>query len=72
VSEIHEGKIKIAPAAANMLRSYLISPSEIVPTGPKNHLTKTDVLAFIEKNNLKLGDRVNAPASSADPGSDTQ
>ena len=46
--------MKIAPAAGNWLRGYGVLPSQIgTPSGPKGHLTKQDVLAYITKNALQ-------------------
>ena len=45
--------MKVAPAASGYLRGFGVLPSQIgTPTGPRGHLTKQDVLAYIAKNNL--------------------
>jgi len=54
-ASLHEemSGMKVAPAASGYLRGFGILPSLIgAPTGPRGHLTKQDVLAYISKHNL--------------------
>jgi len=54
---LHDGSFKVLPAAGWWMRAFMVLPSEVKPTGPKGHITKGDVLSFIEGNILVLGER---------------
>ncbi|MEC8800593.1 MAG: biotin/lipoyl-containing protein, partial [Planctomycetota bacterium] len=45
----------VMPAAERMLEEYKISADKVVPTGPGGRLLKEDVLAYVEKHNLRPG-----------------
>jgi len=60
---IHSGDYKISPSAGWWLRTYMILPTEVKPTGPKGYLLKGDVLKHIEDNKLEKGKRVGASPS---------
>lgn len=51
---------KISPSVRNLLEQYSIDASKVQPTGPKNILLKSDVLSFIQSNNLKSVDLTSA------------
>ena len=71
---LHEGKIKVSPAAGAWMRAYQILPTEVKATGPKGFILKGDVLNHIEMKSLIKGKRMGpaqpaattaAPAKSA-------
>jgi hypothetical protein len=55
-------KIKVAPAAITYLRRYAIFPGHVKATGPRGHLTKQDVLGYVNRMNLKTVE-LKRPAS---------
>jgi len=48
-------KYMVAPAAAFYMRTYRVLPSEVVATGPKGIIVRSDVLDYVEKNKLEKG-----------------
>ena len=44
---------KVSPSAWFYLANYNIDASKVQATGPRGHLTKADLLLFIEKHNLQ-------------------
>jgi hypothetical protein len=54
---MHSGAFKIAPSAGWWMRTYMVMPSELKPTGPKGFILKSDVLEHIEANKLVKGER---------------
>jgi pyruvate/2-oxoglutarate dehydrogenase complex dihydrolipoamide acyltransferase (E2) component len=63
---LHDGSLKVAPAAGWWMRTYMILPSEVRASGPKGYIVKEDVLAHIDKNKLQKGVRVGTAASKKD------
>ena len=59
----------VMPAAERMLEEYKIAADKVVPTGPGGRLLKEDVLAYVEKHDLRPGKSepaaTSAPATSA-------
>ena len=56
----------VMPAAERMLEEYKISADKVVPTGPGGRLLKEDVLAYVEKHNLRPG-KVESAEPAARP-----
>ncbi len=61
----------VMPAAERMLEEYKIAADKVVPTGPGGRLLKEDVLAYVEKHDLRPGKSepvaTPAPATPAPP-----
>lgn len=57
----------VMPAAERMLEEYKIAADKVVPTGPGGRLLKEDVLAYVEKHDLRPGkvETAAAPAPAA-------
>lgn len=53
----------VMPAAERMLEEYKIAADKVVPTGPGGRLLKEDVLAYVEKHDLRPGKAEPAPAA---------
>lgn len=54
---------KISPSVRNLLEQFNIDANRVQATGPKNILLKSDVLGYIQSNNLKSVDLTAATAS---------
>jgi len=54
----------VAPAAAFYMRTYRVLPSEVVATGPKGVIVRSDVLDFVEKHKLEKGRAREGTAAS--------
>ena len=54
----------VAPAAAFYMRTYRVLPSEVVATGPKGIIVRSDVLDFVEKHKLEKGRAREGTAAS--------
>lgn len=58
---------KISPSVRNLLEQFNIDANRVQPTGPKNILLKSDVLGYIQSNNLKSVDLTSSAASASKP-----
>lgn len=56
---------KISPSVRNLLEQYNIDANRVQATGPKNILLKSDVLGYIQSNNLKSVDLTSATGAAA-------
>lgn len=45
---------RVAPSGWYYLLNYGINASQVTPTGPRGHVTKADLVMYIQKNHLKL------------------
>jgi pyruvate/2-oxoglutarate dehydrogenase complex dihydrolipoamide acyltransferase (E2) component len=45
---------KVSPSTWFYFLNYGIKPEAVTATGPKGHITKGDLLAYIRKNNLQM------------------
>lgn len=45
--------MKVSPAAVTYLRRFGVLPQHVKATGPRGHLSKGDVLAYVKKQNLQ-------------------
>jgi hypothetical protein len=45
---------KVSPSTWFYFFNYGIKPEAVTATGPKGHITKGDLLAYIHKNNLLM------------------
>ena len=57
--------IKISPSARWWMHLYSVAAKDVTATGPKGYILKGDVLAHVEKNNLKKGIKEVAAAEVA-------
>lgn len=48
--------LKISPSGRNLLEQFNLDANDVQATGPKNIILKSDVLTFIQSNNLKSVD----------------
>ena len=55
----------VAPAAAFYMRTYRVLPSEVVATGPKGIIVRSDVLDYVEKHKLEKGRSRDGAAAQA-------
>jgi len=57
--------VMTGPATALLLSQYGIQPSAITGSGPKGNIVKSDVLEYIQQNNLTAGVQMVAPPATA-------
>ena len=58
---------KISPSVRNLLEQFNINANRVPATGPKNILLKSDVLGYIQSNNLKSVDLTSSTTAFAKP-----
>ena len=66
---------KISPSVRNLLHQYNIDANSVKATGPKHILLKSDVLSFIQSNNLKsidLATQSSSPSTTSTATSTSQ
>ena len=55
----------ISPSVRNLLEQYNIDANRVKATGPKNNVLKSDVLGYIQSNNLKSVDLATSKQASS-------
>ena len=58
---------KISPSVRNLLEQFNIDANRVQATGPKNILLKSDVLGYIQSNNLKSVDLTSSAVATSKP-----